>query len=172
MVVEAETSTVPVAEVLRFIVQNSVQIQSDEGSGKTPLVELTLRRCDSWNKKVAVNLIQEFPGIRVALITDGKARENRTNDSTAHTLGIGLYADQLFAYDASIAQQEGIHQKRPVRIWRGDCKGLKTLVTETFGGSWNVMDKAVDFLKGTSTFPNEQIVNFHNLPDLLDTLGF
>lgn len=158
----AEALTTPKTEVLRFIVQNSIWIQDIEGSREIPLVRLALRMCDDWNEQVADNLLQRFPRIRVILITDGDAKGSHYNNP-GHTIGIGSYEGEMFAYDASIAQQRGIHERRPVRIWQGSSDSLQSQLVETFGGSWKGIKTALGFLKGEVSYPEYiRIPHFHN----------
>ncbi len=154
-----ETLIIPKKEVLRFIVESAIGIQGHEESSDTSLANLALRMCYEWNQQIAFNLVENFADLKVALINDVKARANLNN--FGHTIGMGIYMGELFAYDASIAQQGGIHEKRPVRIWQGDPLRLQTDLVKTFGGSWKLIDKATDFLTGKLTLPGIQVPYFH-----------
>ncbi len=155
-----ETLAIPKEAVLRFIVESASSIQTPEESRDIPLVSLASRMCYVWNRQIAVNLTEAFPDIKVALINDVDAKAN-LNGKLGHTIGIGIYKGELFAYDVSIAQQGGKHEKRPVRIWQGSSKSLETQLVDTFGGSWKIINTAVDFLTGKSNFPGAQIPYFH-----------
>lgn len=147
-----ETLVIPKKEVLRFIVESAIDIQGREGSSDTPLVDRARKKCHEWNCQIANKLVEKFPDAGVAFIFDGNARGSQDNNR-GHVIGISIYRGELFAYDASIAQQGGNHARRPVRIWQGSFESLRIQLVETFGGSWKDLDTAVDFLTGKLTFP-------------------
>lgn len=155
-----ETLAIPKEVVLRFIVESASSIQTSEESQEIPLVSLSSRMCYIWNRQIAFNLTEAFPDIKVALINDADAKANLSG-KLGHTIGIGMYKGELFAYDASIAQQGGKHEKRPVRIWQGSSESLQTQFIDTFGGSWKIINTAVDFLTGKSDLPGVQVPYFH-----------